>query len=327
MSVATKWKHGGVTYPLTESTENSLLRDADPALYFAIDFFTHVLNTYVGPRLIAEAHPLGLRFPSAVEKTLHYEPTPFLLSDRLVFPLFCLYRSEEAWVEHTVAHDRSTSVWEWAYVLAPMTPTQIDKLHPILRSVAAVISAFAQQSFDPEYEDGATLRDLTGIMKMSAGPVRYGHFEEATGEVGRWWRALTGRLVVQERNHIVPEAFEKFEGVNADIDLAAENEQPVEAFVEVDTHKAPTLEAMAPESGPKAGNTHFELTGTGFVPGTSPRVLIAGSYASGVVVTHPTKLVGFTPPYDGQSGYRADVQVINADGQESNALEGAFTYV
>lgn len=326
MPQVSRWKVGGVEYPLTSTTTNALLRDADPALHFAIELFTSVLNTYVKPRLLAQAALENLNFPSAVEKSLHFEPTPFLLSDQLVFPLFCLYRTEEQWSELTGAHDKNTSTWEWAYVLPPMTPRQIEQLHPILRTVAVTISTFAQQSFDPDYESGATLRDLAGIQRMTAGPVRYGNFEAVEG-VDKWWRAVTGRLLVQERNEIVVDAFARFEGVDNDIDFTSSDGTQITAFVEIDTPPPLVITDINPKTGTKAGGQVVEIDGTGFQPGGQiPRVLVGGAYASSVVVVHPTRLRCLTPEHDAYPTFAADVQVIGPDGAESNVLEAVYTF-
>lgn len=326
MGLTAKWAHGGVEYPLTSSTTNSLLRDADPALYFAIELFESVLDTYIKPRLLAQAALEDLNFPSAVEKSIHFEPTPFLLSDQLIFPLLCLYRSEEQWTGLTVAHDKDTSVWSWAYVLPPMTPRQIEQLHPILRSVAVTIATFAQQSFDPAFETGQTLRELSGIQQMTAGPVQYGDFEAIEG-ANKWWRAVTGKLLVQERSEIVPGAFEVFAGVDAAIDLTAIDGTQIPAFIEVATAQAPAITDINPKAGTKAGGQVVEIDGTGFSPGAqAPRVLIGGAYASNVVVVHTTRLRCVTPEHDAYPTFAANVQIVGHDGAESNVLESAYTF-
>lgn len=326
MAIVAAFKHGGVTYPLTTSTTNSLLQEADPALHYSIALFESVLNTYVAPALLARAAAEGLNFPSAVEKTLHFEPTPFLLSDQLVFPLFCLYRSEEAWAMQNRSFNRDLSTWEWAYVLPPLTPRQIEQLHPILRTVAVTINAFAMQSYDPEFEAGQTLRELSGIQKMTAGQTKYGQFEPIDGNT-RWWKAVTGQLLVQERDDIVVEAFDTFEGVNHDIDLTNIDGTQVTAFVEVDTPPLITLTDINPKSGTKAGGAIVEIDGEGFQVGQlAPRVLIGGAYATSVVVIHPTRIRCTTPEHEAHPTFPADVQVIGHDGQESNVLEAAYTF-
>lgn len=325
MGLVKKFRHGGVEYPLTDATTNGLLEDADPALFYAAQLFESVLETYVEPRLLAQTALEGWRLPSAVETTIHFEPTPFLLSDKFNFPILCVYRVEETWTQQNVAFDRSDSIWEWAYVLPPMTPVEIEKLHPILRSVAVTICTFANQSFDPEFEAGATLRDLSGIQKMIAGPVRYGVWE-AIDKQDKWWRTVTGKLLVQERDDIVTEEFGSFDGVNIHIDETSPDGTQLVDFVEAQTSGPPTVESVAPLSGDKAGSVPMIILGTGFIASPAPKVLVGGAYASNVVVTHPTRLTCLSPEHEAYPTFAGDVQVINDDGQESNVLEGAFTF-
>lgn len=320
-----KFKHGGVSYPLTSSTTNTALEDGDPALHFAIDFFSTVIEEYVGERLLAQAALEDLNFPSAVAKAIHYEPSPFLQAHDMVFPLLAVYRTEEVWSNHTATYDKSAAVWAWAYVFPPLTPRQIEKLDPLLKNIAVIVSTFAQQSFDPNWEDGATVRDKSGIMKMEAGPVRYMDFEPIDGGQKDWWRAVTGKLIVQERGSVVFDDLDVFEGVNTKLHLD-ESGGSVDDFVEVDTHLPPVLAQILPSSGTKDGAAYFEIIGTGFRPGTPAKVLIGGSYASSVYVASPFKITGLTPAHDAHPTCLADVQVIDADGQTSNVLADAYTF-
>jgi hypothetical protein len=324
-----KFRHGGVEYPLTASTANELLEDADPAVHFALELFSSAIKTYAGDRLLAQAAREGLNFPSAVEKTIHVEPTPFLLSDQLVFPILCLYRSDDDWGHLTVAHDKCASTWEWAYVLPPLTPRQIEQLQPILRSVSVIVSTFAMQSFDPQYDATRTLRDLSGIMRMRAGPAKYGEFEPVDGDNKRWWRAIVGKLLVEERTDlVVPSALEPFEGFDLTADLVKPDGEVLEAFLQESSGLAPSISSVSPASGSKAGGTLVTITGKNFRPlGVRPQVIIGGALASSVVVTHPTTLQCLTPPHDATPTFVADVQVVAGDdGQASNVLEGAFTF-
>ena len=141
------------------------------------------------------------------------------------------------------------------------------------------------QSFDPDFEEGATLRDLSGIQKMAAGTVRYGNFEPAEG-LDQWWTAVTGKLLVQERADIVVEAFKKFEGANIAIDETSADGTQVEDCVLIETPPAPVLVSAAPASGTKAGNAVLNITGENFQPARpAPLVLVGGAYASSVART------------------------------------------
>lgn len=323
-----KWKHGGVQYPLTSSTANTLLQDADPAIYYALDLFSTVIKEYIGERLLAQSVIEGFNLPSAVERALHFEPSPFLQSHDMLFPIFALYRSEEGWDQHTVSFEKDTSVWTWCYVLPPLNPRQIEQLNPILRSVAVVVNSFAMQSFDPTWESGATLRDKSGIQKMTAGPTRYLDIEMLDGDMNQWWRAVSGKLFVQERSALVADALDEFEGPNVtlDVDPGEVGGNVVEAFVEAQSFSAPVLTSIAPASGSKAGSVPFTISGTGFRPGTPVKVLIGGSYASSVTVDSPFAVSGLSPSHDASPTYAADVQVIDADGQASNVLASAYTF-
>jgi hypothetical protein len=327
MGLVKRWKHGGTEYPLDAATDDDFLKVADPAVYYTLRLFESAINAYAGDALLARAAAEGLNFPSAVRKMLHYEPTPHLLADQMEFPLLCVYRSKEQWDEKSASHQQDASVWEWAYVLPPLTPRQIDKLNPILRSISAIVSSFAMQSYDAEgdFEGGATLRDLSGIQKMAAGTVSYGNFEPVDGN-GQWWKAVTGQMLVSERSSIVEEAFPSFEGANLRIDMD-DGETKVEGFIEANSPDPLTLTDVSPVAGTKAGNALVYLTGTGFPTiGEPPRVLFGGAYASSVIVLHPTRLQCLTPEHDAYPTQAVDVQVIGADGQESNVLEDAYTF-
>ncbi len=327
MPTVSLWKHGGVTYPVTDSTTNTLLRDADPAIHYACELFASALNTYVGPRLLAQAALEDINFPSAVEKVLHFEPTPFLLSDQMVFPLFCLYRSEETWVELNAAALRSASVWEWAYVLPPFTPRQIEQLSPILRSVGVVISTVANQSCDPAYENGKTLRELSGIQKMQAQSVKYGGFEAVDGQLDKWWRAVTGRLLVMERDELADGALKAYEGATVNIDSVTHDGSVEADVVQLDISAPPIVDDVQPKVGTKQGGTPIEIFGRNFRLGTTPLVMFGGAYASSVQVTHPRRITCLTPEYSAaQPALSVDVRVIAADGQASAAAEDAFTF-
>jgi hypothetical protein len=327
MSLVKRFKHGGVEYPITSETDNTLLEDADPALFYAGQFFENVLNTYVGPRLLTQAALSGLNFPSAVQKRIHVPPEPFLFSGQLQFPIFCLHRSEDEWSNANKAFNYDASVWEWAYLLPPLLPGQIERLYHIYRSVAVVISTFAMQSFDPDFEEGATLRDLSGIRKMVAGPVKYGGFEQVNDQDSRWWRAVSGKLIVEEQDSNAEDVFQQFKGVNVDVDLAAPNVEPFEGFVEVSTPEDLTIETVSPSTGTRQGSTLVTIDGTGFRPGAGTyQVLFGGAYATNVVVVHPTRILCITPPRTDSPTFAADVQVIGPAGEESNVLERAFTF-
>ena len=81
---------GAAVFPLTPSTANPLVRDVDPALATALDFFTWGVEHYLGARLLAQAALHGLALPGAVAIKIGIEPAPFLYADQFKFPIFAL---------------------------------------------------------------------------------------------------------------------------------------------------------------------------------------------------------------------------------------------
>jgi hypothetical protein len=84
---------------------------------------------------------------------------------------------------------------------------------------------------------------------------------------------------------------------------------------------APTVNAVSPSSGPAAGGTSVQVTGTNFVSGAT--VSFGGTAAIGVTVVSATTLSATTPAH--ASG-AVNVVVTNPDGQ-NGTLAGGFTYL
>ncbi len=86
------------------------------------------------------------------------------------------------------------------------------------------------------------------------------------------------------------------------------------------TAAAPTLSAIAPNTGPASGGTVALVTGTGLQTGAI--LLVGRAPATDVVVVSATTLSGVLPPNPVGT---TDVEVTNPDGQSAK-LEGAFAY-
>ena len=87
------FQYGGTAYPLTASTANSLLRDADPSLYYALDYFAAMITQHVGARLIAESAGFSSPITAAVVQVAPMDPAPYLLQQQFKFPLLSVSRS------------------------------------------------------------------------------------------------------------------------------------------------------------------------------------------------------------------------------------------
>ncbi|MFJ1270224.1 beta strand repeat-containing protein, partial [Legionella lytica] len=85
---------------------------------------------------------------------------------------------------------------------------------------------------------------------------------------------------------------------------------------------APTLESITPNSGSAAGGTTVNVTGSGFVPGTT--LSIGGVAATNINITNVTTLSATIPAYVSGSLVK-DVTLNNGIG--SATLSGGYTYI
>jgi hypothetical protein len=217
MSDYESFKHGGVDYPLTAATANSLLRDADPALYYALEYLAGVLQIDIGARLTAQAALEGLVLSAAVKQKIHLEPSPFIYADQLTFPTLAIYRKNETYSEKSISFDLDVSEWEFAYVLPPLTPRQQQQLQPILRAAAVSIRHAVEQGYHPLYNSGQKVWTDAGISAIKVVGVRYGGYEPIT-DGGGTYRALVGSMQVMERSMPRPASFAELAGVDGAID-------------------------------------------------------------------------------------------------------------
>jgi hypothetical protein len=321
-----KFAHGGVTYPLVEATTNGLLRDADPALFYAIAFIAGVLRIHVGPRLAAEAALHGLVIADAVKLSIHVEPSPVMNADQLVFPCLALYRKEDAWDEHTAIYDKDVSTWELSYILPPLTPAQVIALQPILRSAAVTIRNRLKQGYDPQYNGGQLVSAVAPIHKARLTKVSYGGYQNID-RLSQYYRAIVGTIVVWERDMPIDDAsaWPLMTGVDASVDLTERDGTKVADFVQARTDPAPTITNVTPSSGTKAGGTSITVLGTGFRPGTPVAVAIGGALCMNAVVVDGVTITAKTTAHLAYDTFLADV-VVTADDGQSAALIAGFTF-
>jgi hypothetical protein len=155
--ILSTWFYGGVQFPLATTSGNSLLADADPALYQALAFYLFVLNKYLGPRYTAAAsasghlnskqHPIT----KLVEAAVPYNPLPFLQSAQLPLPLMALYRVSGEGKQRSVAKSEEWTTWEFALVLPPMDAAQTEVILPILHAAELLLENRTEQACDATY--------------------------------------------------------------------------------------------------------------------------------------------------------------------------------
>ena len=315
-----EWTHGGVQYPLVAATTASLLADADPALSLALDYFATAMNLHFGARLKAQALLEGIKINNAVATKLAIEPTPAVLADNFLFPMFTLYRATVSTREHTTVWDKDVGEWTFAYVLPLMTPRQIAKISPILRSVERSLAHSTRQGMEPSYKGGAHIWTLAGLQSIKMKDVRYEPYASIDQENGVY-RAVAGTIEVVERDMTTSGAFERFDGSNVGIDHVS-SDGVVDDVVLASVFAPPTFALVSPNNGSKGGGTLLVLTGEGF---RAPMQLRVDTTLVDVTVLSLTSATAVTPPHVAIPTFMADLTLIAFDGQSAR-LPASFTF-
>lgn len=233
------FKSGGTTYPITASTTNTLLRDADPALYYATNFIAGVLAIHIGPRLVAEAARTTIAAPiaAAVQYTVSVDPGPNLTDTRFRWPLLAVYRIGGVRNSRTVVWRHLIAQWGITYVLPPMTMHQAEAIYPIMKSVGDVIDNRITLGFDPAYNNGQKVWSLAGIEAIEFNREEYGTFAIPNGM--QFFLAWRGFLTVTERVSQVAGQFGTFAGADVAEDIKAGDGTTVADVVDFKSNVTP----------------------------------------------------------------------------------------
>jgi hypothetical protein len=326
--------YGGVDFPLTASTANTLLRDADPAVYYALEFFAQVIETHIGDRIVAEASAAGATdITTAVAESMPIDPEQFLTEEHLKFPLLTLHRESTSF-KYITKRRQAIHKLKLAYVLPPLRAAQAERLLPILHAVGLLIDQKAVQGLDPAYTPTAPTgtagefvwsAERAGVAKVEIKESLTGAFQ-ASSEL--FFPAVTMSLEMWDLSGVDADnsEFDDFEGADVDVNTRQDSDGTIlEDVADHNTYHGWTLTSISPEEGTTAGGDTVTITGTGFRLNTRPIVLFDGAAADAVTVVDATTITCITPPHAAYPSFDADVMVIAADGH-SETLEEAFTF-
>lgn len=220
---------GGAVYPLPRSQENSLLRDADPAIYFLLHFFEWAITEYIGDRWRVQVAAINRidKAPRPVMYKTPIDPAPYLEEAQYKFPLLAVYRPHSEGSDHSIPVRSDTSDIRVDYVLPPMTAGEAEQMHPFLRAVTAILHKLSDSTEDENYtppDDTALIGWLTekasaGVDKVEFMSADYGLFEGPKNA----FHAVSMRFIVQERvlDETDDSDLEDFEGVDGTINNVA----------------------------------------------------------------------------------------------------------
>lgn len=324
---------GGLAqYPLPASTANSLLQDADPAVFFALDYFAWAINAYAGVRLNAEATAIGgLVIPNAAPTGFPYDPIPFLveLQQASKLPLLGIFRRAGELEARTVAVQHDVATLVATFVLPPLTASQAERLVPALKAIKDILHFRGEQGSDPAYTPpGGT----PGGLVWKAAGIEYLRFLRYT--YGRWEASQTtffpAVTVEFQMAELLSQAFSTpLAAIDVEVDLEASDGTAVANLGNRTAARlAPIVSSVSPSSGSTAGGTSITITGLNFVVGTTPQILTGGVTGIGAVAAtavHVASTTSVTAVTAGHSAIVGDVTVIAVDGQ-SATKSAAFTY-
>lgn len=331
MSDYSGFKVGGATYPLSAAGTGpggrgaSLLRDADPTLFYLLEYCKSVLETHLGPRFMAEVIAGGAsQIDRVVAETLPLDPDPYIVEEHIRFPLLAAYRKGSKF-ERIGVYRVSIDEIEVSYVLPPLQAGEAERLMPALKAVASILDNRIHQGSDPAFlpttplgSEGEIFWKRAGVIGISVESASYGRYAPTES---LHFPCVVLTLQVHERSEFNVSVFDLLSGEDLTIQLEDLPGDVVTA-VEVAIQGPPTITAVAPTTGSKAGGTAVSITGTNFVAGTTPTVWFGGREALNVVVVNSTTIQCTTPAYPAAT---VDLSVVNIDGQ-SATRDASFTF-
>jgi hypothetical protein len=215
----------GSVYPLTSSTSNSLLKDADTPIYWMLDYFYNMLTTYANARWQSQAALVNLtsHMPNIVGMKFPNNPFPYLQDTQIKFPMLAIYRVDGKMMEKTISYDRIQSNLEIAWVMSPLTMSQMEIMGPFKNVVLDIISDRSGVAFDPNYKpaalfsDGYNWGEAAGFDWLQV--TDYTMVNIPHTQTNLPMEAVVMKIAMRERNMPVTGAFEAFTGMDTDIDL------------------------------------------------------------------------------------------------------------
>lgn len=328
--------YGGVNFPLTASTANSLLRDADPAVYYALEFFAQVITTHIGPRLLAEVAIAGASdITAAVAESMPIDPAQFLTEEHFKFPLLALHREGSSF-KYLTKRRQAIHKLKLSYVLPPLRAAQAERLLPTLHAIGLLLDQKATDGKDDSYTPTAPT-GTAGEFVWSGTRAAVARVEIKDSTTGAYqisndlyFPTIVMSLEMWELADADGDAsaYPDYEGADIDVNTRQDADGTIfdsPQVIEHNTYQAPTVASVSPTSGTAAGGTSVTITGTLFRTGTRPIVLFDGAAADAVTVVNATTITCLAPPHAAYPSFVADVMVIAADGQTAT-LEGAFTF-
>lgn len=328
--------YGNVVYPLPLSGSGlggagaTFLRDADPPLFYILEFAKSCLETHVGLRTLAEAATAGCeQITAVVADVLPLNPAPYLIESHFKFPLLSAYRKTTKFEWMGQSKIKVDEV-ELTYTLPPLQAGEAERMMPLMEAVVSILDNRIEQGFDPAYAPsqptgtaGERWWTRAGVVSAGLSAVTYGGF---MAEESLYYPAAIMTLTLKTRSSANLAELEMLGDALVNIDVADDTEPTVADVVQFYIDAEPTLTLASPNSGTKAGGTLVTLTGTNFHSHLEPTILFGGVAATNVVVISETTIQCRTPAYNAFPTSIVDVNYEDNNGLTARLVAGySFT--
>jgi IPT/TIG domain-containing protein len=347
--------------PLSTSSTNSLLQDADGALFYVLDFFAYCINAYPGPRFVQACVAAGLTTPQGAAIAPVAQQYPYLITDAALqenqfrFPLLSVGRTKSLTTMKTASWEHDKGRFDLVYALPPLTPGQGELLLPMLHAVEQTLRYKCSQSFDPGYAPpGGTLGqspwgvafgalEQVGFGEPTgagyADSVTYG-FLEGMGNLFFPCIRMNGYMLERDMPNPTASGAVVLAGTDITAGLQASDGTLITGFDQsATTQVAPTIASLSVTSGPVAGGTVVFITGTGFIKGAAvsfgitPATNVVWSSATQMQCNAPAVQGAGTlpvtvsnPPMPMSPGVANNLNAGQLQTSQSVTLLNAFTY-
>ena len=330
---------GGTVYPLR--SDITFLQAADPAIFYMLDFYTYLIQTYVGAAMIQAVNLSGAPILAPVMQRYPTLPNVTQMAEnQFKFPLLCIGRTRSKGRRKTMGWEDQRGLFDLLYSFPPLTAGQSESLVPMLEAIKEVLQHKTTQSFDANYTPpgGTAGQSPWGLQFASVEEIGFGQDQLGESDIAEhgylphdgnlFFPCLKMHGYILERDMYVRTGAGPFTGADIDGALASADGTVIDKFVQAATQVAPTVTGVSPATGSHLAGTAVTVTGTGFLSGVTPGrawVLVGGYPATNVVWVSSTSITCTTPAASGASSAAVPITVLNRDGQ-IGVLPNAFTF-
>ena len=326
---------GGTVYPLR--SDITFLQAADPAIFYMLDFYTYLIQTYVGAAMIQAVNLSGAPILAPVMQRYPTLPNVTQMAEnQFKFPLLCIGRTRSKGRRKTMGWEDQRGLFDLLYSFPPLTAGQSESLVPMLEAIKEVLQHKTTQSFDANYTPpgGTAGQSPWGLQFASVEEIGFGQDQLGESDIAEhgylphdgnlFFPCLKMHGYILERDMYVSSGL-KFTGGDVDGALvAADGSGTIDKFVQYSSAAAPTITAVSPASAAHAGGATLTITGTGFLPGIL-NIFVGGLRATSPTYVSATSATCVAPASAGASSSPVAVALLNRDGQ-AGSLAAAFTY-